>query len=93
MSENSYVLTEIAIGTRGAGSKHRKILPVMISPTSTEQLPAELRDITILHPRGDIVAEINFMIDLLKTQTFGKLQMTICIIVALLSLSFLLNTI
>jgi TIR domain len=53
-----YTLSEIEFARRQWRSASRRILPVMISPTDKDRIPAYLKTVTILEPKGNMVAEV-----------------------------------
>lgn len=52
-----YTLTELGLAERRWPHAGGRVLPVMVKPTDIATIPAYLRAVNILTPRGDIVAE------------------------------------
>jgi hypothetical protein len=52
-----YALAELGIAESASAGSGMKVLPVMVSQTDFESMPAFLRSLTVLQPRGDILAE------------------------------------
>jgi hypothetical protein len=57
ISAGSYALAELGIAERASERSALKVLPVMVEDTSFAAMPPYLRSITILRPRGEVVAE------------------------------------
>lgn len=57
IAAGSYALAELGIAERARSRGPLKVLPVMIADTDFAAMPAFLRGITVLQPRGDAVAE------------------------------------
>jgi hypothetical protein len=57
VSLGSYALAELSIAERASVDSEMKVLPVMVSAIDFDSLPPFLRSITVLQPRGDILAE------------------------------------
>jgi hypothetical protein len=58
VSEGRYTLTEVKFAEQKWGHPAGRVLPVFADATPKEAIPAFLRAVTILQPRGDIVAEV-----------------------------------
>lgn len=54
----SYTLTELGIAKAKWQNPSGKILPVMVIPTDYSKIDAYLRAVTVLHPQGNIAAEV-----------------------------------
>ncbi len=57
IAPGSYALAELDIAQRRWRRPGGHLLPVMVTPTPIEDLPPYLRSVTLLQPRGDLVAE------------------------------------
>jgi len=57
IASGCYALAELGIAERASVGSGMKVLPVMVSQTDFESLPPYLRSLTVLQPRGDLVAE------------------------------------
>ena len=57
ISSGCYALAELDIAGRASAGLGMKVLPVMVSQTDFESMPPYLRSLTVLQPRGDILAE------------------------------------
>jgi hypothetical protein len=57
ISPGSYALAELGIAERASERNALKVLPVMVADTSFAAMPPYLRSVTVLQPRGDVVAE------------------------------------
>ncbi len=53
----SYALTELDIAQRRWRTPGGHVLPVIAQPTPVEDIPPYLRSVTLLQPKGDLVAE------------------------------------
>ena len=58
VSEGHYTLTELKFAEQKWGHPAGRVLPVLAEPVPKETIPAFLRAVTILQPRGDIAAEV-----------------------------------
>lgn len=66
IAPGSYALTELDIAQRRWRSPGRRVLPVMAAATPIEDIPPYLRSVTLLQPRGDLVAETVAAVDRLR---------------------------
>lgn len=57
ISPGSYALAELGIAERATERSALKVLPVMVADTDFADMPPYLRSVTVLRPRGDVVAE------------------------------------
>lgn len=57
VTQGSYSLTELTIAESVSELKELKVLPVMVAATDFGRIPPFLRTLTVLQPRGDIIAE------------------------------------
>ncbi len=57
-SPGSYALTELDLARQKWDDPSGRILPVMVAETALESLPPFIRAVTVLRPRGDLVAEV-----------------------------------
>ena len=57
VAPGSYALTELDLAQRRWRTPGGHVLPVLAEPTPVSAIPAYLRSVTLLQPRGDIVAE------------------------------------
>jgi hypothetical protein len=53
-----YALSELNVIQKSAPAPGNRVLPVMAVPVAMDAVPAYLRSLTILNPKGDIVADI-----------------------------------
>ena len=58
VSEGRYTLTELKFAEEAWPAPARRVLPVMIVPTSSQQLPPLLRSVVALRPSGNVAAEV-----------------------------------
>ena len=58
VSAGRYTLTELKFAEEKWGSPSGRVLPVMIEPVPTDAIPAYLRAVTILDPKGNLTAEV-----------------------------------
>lgn len=58
IAQGHYTLTELKFAEQKWGHPAGRVLPVFAEPTPKETIPAFLRAVTILQPRGDIAAEV-----------------------------------
>lgn len=66
VAPGSYALAELGIAKRRWRHPGGHVLPVKVTPTAIEEIPAYLRAVTILEPHGDIVAETVAAIDAIR---------------------------
>lgn len=66
IAPGSYALTELDIAQRRWRSPGGRVLPVMALPTPIEDIPPYLRSVTLLQPKGDLVAETVAAVDRLR---------------------------
>jgi len=59
VSGGRYTLTELKFAERKWGHPRGYVLPVMVETTPINSVPAFLRAVTILEPKGDVVAEVS----------------------------------
>ena len=57
VAPGSYALTELDLAQRQWRSPAGRVLPVMVEPTPIASIPPYLRAVTVLQPKGDVVAE------------------------------------
>ncbi len=57
VERGSYTLTELGLAERRWPHPSGRVLPIMLRPTALDTVPAYLRAVSILEPRGDVVAE------------------------------------
>lgn len=58
LSTGRYAQTELAIAQAEWPTPGRRVLPVLVDDTPLAELPAYLRSVTVLRPRGNAAAEI-----------------------------------
>ena len=58
VAEGSYARTELLFAEKRFRKAVNHLLPVMLAPTSYEQVPAYAGSVTILTPTGNVVAEV-----------------------------------
>jgi hypothetical protein len=58
VAQQHYTLTELGHAQRKWRHPQGRVLPVMLRPTALQSIPAYLRAVTILEPRGDPAAEV-----------------------------------
>jgi hypothetical protein len=57
VAPGSYALTELDLAQRQWRSPAGRVLPVLVEPTPIASIPPYLRAVTLLQPKGDVVAE------------------------------------
>jgi TIR domain len=57
LQAGAYTLSELGVAERRWAHPAGKVLPVLVDDTPIETLPAYLRAVSVLEPKGDIVAE------------------------------------
>ena len=57
VAPGSYALTELDLAQRQWRSPAGRVLPVLVEPTPIATIPPYLRAVTLLQPKGDVVAE------------------------------------
>lgn len=57
VAQGSYALTELDTAQRRWRVPGGRVLPVVVAPTPIDTIPPYLRSVTLLQPRGDMVAE------------------------------------
>jgi len=88
----AYPLSELGIAERRWPHPAGKVLPVLVDDTPVETLPAYLRAVSILEPKGDMVAEVLDAVARLKKQRLRILALqgaTVSIAIALSSSALL----
>ena len=63
VAPGSYALTELDLAQRQWRSPAGRVLPVLVEPTPIASIPPYLRAVTLLHPKGDLVAETVAAVD------------------------------
>jgi hypothetical protein len=58
VADGRYTLTELAVARRRWASPRDRVLPVQIVPTPLPAVPAYLKAVAILEPRGNVAAEV-----------------------------------
>ena len=58
VSQGRYTLTELKFAEQKWGHPAGHVLPVLVEPVPKEAIPAFLRAVTMLHPRGNVTAEV-----------------------------------
>lgn len=58
LQAGAYPLSELGVAERRWPHPAGKVLPVLVGDTPVETLPAYLRAVSVLEPKGDIVAEV-----------------------------------
>lgn len=58
VSDGRYTLTELKFAEQKWGHPAGHVLPVLVEPIPKDAIPAFLRAVTMLQPRGDIAAEV-----------------------------------
>ena len=53
----AYTLTELEFARERWKNPNRRVLPVMVVPTPYEKIPEYLKAVTVLEPKGNVVAE------------------------------------
>jgi len=58
VDKGSYTLTELGVMKEKWKNPSGKVLPVMVVPTDYSKIDAYLKAVTVLHPQGNIAAEV-----------------------------------
>lgn len=58
VSPGRYTLTELKFAEQKWGHPAGHVLPVVVEPVAKEAIPGFLRAVTILHPQGNVTAEV-----------------------------------
>ncbi|HEX9663132.1 MAG TPA: toll/interleukin-1 receptor domain-containing protein [Candidatus Binatia bacterium] len=58
ISQGRYTLTELKFAEQKWGHPAGHVLPVLVEPVPKEAIPIFLRAVTILHPQGNVTAEV-----------------------------------
>ncbi len=66
IAPGAYTLTEIGFAQRKWPHPARRVLPVIARPTEIGKLPPYLRSVSVLCPRGDLVAETTAAVSALR---------------------------
>jgi hypothetical protein len=69
---NSYALTELKFARKRWPIPNDRILPVLAESTAIESVPPYLRHLTLLHPEGNIIAEVRAMVDIIRKNRTKK---------------------
>jgi hypothetical protein len=72
VAQGSYALAELEIAKRQWRHPGGHVLPVKVAATPTESIPPYLRAVTILEPRGDVVAETAAAVDAVRPPRRGR---------------------
>ncbi len=62
VSARHYTLTEIELAARKWPNPAGRVLPVMVTETPFEDLPAYLASVTVLRPKGNLAAEVELAV-------------------------------
>ncbi len=73
MSEGRYTLTELKFAEEKWPSPVGRVLPVAVRPTEKAAIPAYLRAMVILRPRGSVAAEVVAAVDRLSRPRWVQL--------------------
>jgi len=66
VSETRYTLTELKFAEESWPSPVGHVLPVMVRPTDKPTIPAYLRAVVLIRPRGNVAAEVVAVVDRLS---------------------------
>lgn len=66
VAPGSYALTELDMAQRRWRTPGGRVLPVLAEPTPVTAIPPYLRSVTLLQPRGDVVAETVAAVDRMR---------------------------
>jgi len=66
VGDGRYTKTELRLAQEKWPRPHGRVIPVMIEPTEVRSLPAYLKALTILAPKGNLVAEVASEIEKLR---------------------------
>lgn len=67
VAPGAYPLSELRLARDIWSTPEGRVLPVMAEETPIDSVPAYLRAVSILHPEGDVVAEVHAAIDVLTS--------------------------
>ena len=73
VSEGRYTLTELKFAEQKWSHPAGHVLPVFVQATPKDAIPPYLRAVTILQPRGDIVAEVAAEVDRLTAPWWRRM--------------------
>jgi hypothetical protein len=88
LQAGAYPLSELGVAERRWPNPRGKLLPVSVDDTPIETLPAYLRAVSVLEPKGDIVPEVLDAVARLKRQRLRILTLwsaAVSIAIALIS--------
>ncbi|MCI4663194.1 MAG: toll/interleukin-1 receptor domain-containing protein [Neomegalonema sp.] len=74
VQEKRYTLTELLYAERKWPSPGGRVLPVIVAETPIDDLPAYLKSVNLLHPRGNLAAETAFALDRMRASLPNKLR-------------------
>ena len=63
VSRERFTLTELAFARKKWRSARERVIPVMITPTPIDEVPAYLTSVHIMHPEGNAAAELASFVD------------------------------
>jgi hypothetical protein len=84
VSAGSYTLTELGEAQKRWRRPSGRVLPVLVEPVPMAALPPYLKAVTLLQPRGDVVAETVAAVDALRPPGGGSTWVIAAAAVALL---------
>ena len=81
VDKGRYTLSEVGLARKKWRTPKGRVLPVMLAPTPLEELPAYLREVSILDTQGNVVAdtvsEVNTLVDAIQQQNAKRTLSTI----------------
>ena len=83
----SYALSELDLAQRRWRRPSGHVLPVVVEPTPIQSIPAYLKAVTLLQPRGDVVAETVAAVARLGAGSRWRMRAAVGLVVALLAAS------
>ena len=73
VADGRYTLTELEFAEQRWPSPAGRVLPVMVRPTEAETIPAYVRAVVIMRPRGNVAAEVAAAIARLSKPWWARL--------------------
>jgi hypothetical protein len=58
VATGAYAMTEMELARERWPNPSRRILPVVVTPTSYDQIPSYLKSVTVLEPKGNVEADV-----------------------------------
>jgi hypothetical protein len=88
VAPGSYTLSELELAQQRWRRPGGHVLPVVVQPTALTDIPPYLKTVTLLQPRGDIVAETVAAVARMRRPSRRPLWWTIAVVAVALAAAF-----